>query len=106
MSDKAPSPPPVSTPQASQASTPAASGSAAPASSQSGDRATTFQSVEGGNEQRSGAVLMVEAYALVWLFILAWVAMLWMRQRKLDARLDGLEAAIDRAERARSKSKD
>lgn len=104
MSDKAPSPP--RTTEKDTTSAPATSGSAAPAASQSGDRATAFQSVEGGNEQRSGAVLMVEAYALVWLFILGWVAMLWMRQRKLDARLDGLEAAIDRAERARSKSKD
>lgn len=60
------------------------------------DRATTFQAVEGG-EQHSGAVLLVEAYAAIWLFLLAFVLVQWRRQATLHARLDELEGVIDRA---------
>lgn len=105
MTDKLPSSPTAAPPSdTSKYAAPEASASAAPASSQgAADRATSFQSVEGGKEQRSGSVLLVEAYALVWLFLLAWVGLLWLRQRKLDARIDGLEAAIDRAVAKRAK---
>jgi CcmD family protein len=60
------------------------------------DRATTFQAVEGG-EQHSGAVLLVEAYAAIWLFLLGFVLLQWMKQAKLHARLDELEKVVDRA---------
>lgn len=108
MTDKLPSPPTAApaadtSKYAAPEASAAASASAAPASSQASDRATSFQSVEGGKEQRSGSVLLVEAYALVWFFLLAWVALLWARQRKLDARIEGLEAAIDRAVAKRAK---
>ena len=33
------------------------------------DRATTFQSSEGARETRSGEVLLVEAYAVLWLLL-------------------------------------
>ena len=71
--------------------TPAASASAA-----TPDRSTTFRAVEGGGETRSGALLMVEAYAVLWLLLLFWLTWLWRRQGAIHARIDGLEKAIDR----------
>jgi len=65
-------------------------------SSNPNDRATTFQAVEGG-EQHSGAVLLVEAYAAIWLFLLGFVLIQWRRQAALHARLDDLERVVDRA---------
>jgi CcmD family protein len=60
------------------------------------DRATTFQAVEGG-EQHSGSVLLVEAYAAIWLFLLGFLLMQWRKQAQLHARLDELEKVVDRA---------
>jgi hypothetical protein len=74
---------PAPTPQPSASSTP--------------DRATTFRAVEGGAETQSGALLMVEAYSVLWLILFAWLVWLWRRQASLHASLDGLEKAIDRA---------
>ena len=66
------------------------------------DRATTFQAVEGNpGEQYSGGALLVIAYAVLWLVIFGWIAILWRRQRGLDARLGELEGVIDRADAAR-----
>jgi hypothetical protein len=61
------------------------------------DRATTFQPVEGGTEQHSGATLLVEAYAVLWVILMGWLVFQWRKQAALGARLDGLERAIDRA---------
>ena len=67
-------------------------------------RATDFRAVEGGAaEQYSGATLLVEAYAAIWLILMAWLLLMWRKQAKLAERLDGLEAAIDRAEAAKNK---
>ena len=71
---------------------PAASGTKAP-----DDRSTTFQPVEGGTEQHSGATLLIEAYAVLWIILMGWLVFQWRRQGALGARLDGLERAIDRA---------
>ncbi len=60
------------------------------------DRATTFQAVEGG-EVHNGQVLLVEAYVAIWLFLLAFVGLSWLKQAKLHARLDELERVVDRA---------
>jgi hypothetical protein len=60
------------------------------------DRADTYAAVEGG-ETYSGSTLLVEAYAAIWLILFAWIYMIWRKQAELGARLDGLEAAIDRA---------
>jgi hypothetical protein len=70
---------------------------AAPASSGPDDRSQTFQPVEGGPEQHSGSTLLVEAYAVLWVILMAWVLFMWRRQASLGARLEGLERAIDRA---------
>lgn len=83
-------------PAASEAAS-AAAPSAAPASSSPDARATGFQGVDGGAEQYNGATLMVEAYSAVWLLVLGWVVLLWKKQAALTTRLDGLEAAIDKA---------
>jgi hypothetical protein len=61
------------------------------------DRATTFQPVEGGNEVHNGTTLMVEAYAAIWLILMAWLVLVWRKQAALHQRIDGLENAIDRA---------
>jgi|SRR5580704_19643204 CcmD family protein len=58
------------------------------------DRATTFQPVEGGGEQRSGATLMVAAYSIIWTLLMVWLVLLWRKQARLNERLDGLEGAI------------
>jgi hypothetical protein len=60
-------------------------------------RSTTFQAVEGGAETRSGSTLLVEAYAVLWLILMTWLVLLWRKQASLNARLDGLERALDRA---------
>jgi hypothetical protein len=72
------------------APTPAASGNP-------DERSTTFQPVEGGPEQHSGATLLIEAYAVLWVILMAWLVFQWRRQATLGARLDELERAIDRA---------
>ncbi len=61
------------------------------------DRSTTFQPVEGGTEQHSGATLLIEAYAVLWVILMGWLVFQWRRQAALGARLDGLERALDRA---------
>ncbi len=60
------------------------------------DRATEFTAVQGG-EQYSGGSLLVEAYAAIWIILMAWIFMLWRKQATLGERLDGLERTIDRA---------
>ena len=61
------------------------------------DRSTTFQPVEGGTEQRSGSMLLIEAYTVLWLILMAWLVFQWRRQAAIGVRLEGLERAIDRA---------
>jgi hypothetical protein len=70
---------------------------AAPAASTPDDRSTTFQPVQGGPEQHSGSTLLIEAYAVLWVILMAWVLFMWRRQASLGARLAGLEQALDRA---------
>jgi CcmD family protein len=61
------------------------------------DRATSFQPTEGGTEQRSGATLLVEAYAIIWTLLMVWLVLLWRKQAALNLRIDGLEGAIIKA---------
>ncbi|MCL2779748.1 MAG: CcmD family protein [Polyangiaceae bacterium] len=61
------------------------------------DRSTEFAAVDGTHEQYNGATLLVTAYALLWILLMGFLLMLWRKQRALGRRLDGLEAAIDRA---------
>ena len=80
--------------QAEAPSTAAASSSATP-----DDRATTFQAVKGEPEHYSGETLLVSAYAVLWVIVLAWVALAWRRQAGLSTRLDDLERVLDEAAR-------
>jgi CcmD family protein len=61
------------------------------------DRSTAFKPVEGGTEMQSGEKLLVEAYAAIWIILFALLFFSWRRQRKIDARVSSLEAAIQRA---------
>jgi CcmD family protein len=65
------------------------------------DRATTFQAVQGEPEHYSGEKLLVGAYAIVWVVILAWVALVWRKQSALTTRLDDLERVLAEAEARR-----
>jgi hypothetical protein len=77
-----------------EATTAAPAGSGTP-----DDRATTFQAVKGEPEHYSGETLLVSAYAVLWVIVLAWVALAWRKQAGLSSRLDDLERVIDDAAR-------
>ena len=68
------------------------------------DRATSFRPVEGGTQLASGETLLVEAYAAIWLILFALILLSWRRQRGLDGRVNGLEAALDKARAAEAAS--
>jgi CcmD family protein len=53
-------------------------------------------------EQYNGYTLMVEAYAAIWLVLMGWLVFLWRKQADLSRRVQGLEAAISRAEKKAS----
>lgn len=59
------------------------------------DRATSFQAVQGEPEHYSGETLLVSAYAILWVIVLTWVALVWRKQAALTLRLDDLEKVID-----------
>lgn len=71
--------------------------SAAPTGSAPEDRGTAFQATTGGTEMRDGGKLMVAAYAILWVIVVGYLGLLWSWQRKLQARIEGLESALDRA---------
>ena len=77
------------------AAEPATSASGTPSSPDG--RSTSFQAVAGGKEMRSGETLLVEAYSLIWILLMGWLIFLWRKQGAMNARLDDLERAIDRA---------
>ncbi len=68
-----------------------------PESQTPNDRATSFQAVQGGEQHYSGEVLLVTAYAVLWVILLAWVALVWRKARALGQRLADLEQAIGKA---------
>jgi hypothetical protein len=76
-----------------------ATGSAGPTSPD--DRATSFQAVKGEPEHYSGEALLVSAYAVLWVIILVWVALVWRKQAAMALRLDDLERVIDDAAKKR-----
>ena len=61
------------------------------------DRATEFQPVQNAPETHNGTTLMVEAYAVLWAILLGWVYFMWKKQSSVEARIAGLEQAIERA---------
>ncbi len=61
------------------------------------DRAATFQASEGATETRSGEVLLVEAYAVLWLLLFGFLAAQWRSHGRLEAKLAELEGRIQNA---------
>jgi hypothetical protein len=55
-----------------------------------------FAPVAGG-ELTSGAVLLVEAYAVIWLLAFVFIYSMWRRTRAIESKVDGLKRAIDSA---------
>jgi CcmD family protein len=66
------------------------------------DRSSGFTAVEGGTEVRNGTVLMVEAYAAIWLILFGFIWLTYRRQRKLDSRIVDLENALLKARKENS----
>jgi CcmD family protein len=64
-------------------------------------RSTTFQAVQGEPEHYSGEALLVSAYAIVWLVLFGWIALVWRKQNALDVRLLDLERELVKAEEKR-----
>ena len=81
----------------STAAAPEAPGGLTQPSASPDGRSTSFQPVEGPTQHYSGEGLLVTGYALLWVILLAWVALVWRKQRGLDGRIDDLEREIDRA---------
>jgi hypothetical protein len=42
-------------------------------------------------------VLLVAAYAVLWVVVFAWIGLVWRKQRALDTRLADLERVLDKA---------
>ena len=84
----------------SQETTPPTTTTATPDS-----RATEFSAVQGTKEQYKGETLLVYAYAGIWLILMVWLFTMWRSQRAIRERIDGLEAAIDRAASKRGEPK-
>lgn len=61
------------------------------------DRSAAFRPVEGGTQMQSGEKLLVEAYAVIWLVLLVFVASMFRRQRRLDRRIEALSGALEKA---------
>jgi hypothetical protein len=58
-------------------------------------RNVEFRAVEQG-QTRSGELLLVEAYAITWVILFAFVGIIWRKHTKLAARIDALDHAIDK----------
>jgi len=78
----------------------AAAASSTTTAQASDDRDQAFRAVEGGGDMQSGEMLLVEAYAAIWLLALLLILHTWRRQRGLEARLEGLTGDIERARAA------
>jgi hypothetical protein len=63
---------------------------------QAAPRESTFRRVEGGGETTSGSVLLIEAYAALWLILLAFLFVSWRRQSRIDERVADLERSFAR----------
>lgn len=57
-----------------------------------------FAPVQGGGARRSGTVLLVEAYAAIWLILMLFVWKTNARQRKIEQRLGQLSAELEHEE--------
>lgn len=72
------------------------SSSDAPVTETIQDRRSEFVPVGPGGETSSAEALLITAYVLMWAFIFALVWVSQGRQRRLEARLSELEAALQK----------
>ena len=68
------------------------------------DRDQGFVADQGGTEQTSGAVLLIEAYAAIWLLVFGMIFLSMRRQKKLDARISQLAEELAKARKADGES--
>lgn len=64
--------------------------------------ASTTTSGSDAPELESGGRLMVEAYAAIWIIVLALVIIMWRRTRSLEARVGVIDAALAKVGGART----
>jgi hypothetical protein len=81
---------------------PASSGSAAPTPD---DRSQEFHAAQGEPQQYNGETLLVAAYGMLWVVLMVWIAIGWLKQSRITQRLDDLERVIDKAAAAAEKKK-
>lgn len=67
---------------------------AAQTTQSSDDRSTAFRSVQGGTQLQSGEMLLVEAYAAIWVLLFIMLYLFWRRQAGMNQRIENLEKAI------------
>ncbi len=70
--------------------------SAQPAPDSPEARDTEFKPDQGGRETTSGELLLIEAYAAIWLIVFALVYMSIRKQKRLDDRIDRLSEELER----------
>lgn len=61
-------------------------------------RSTEFVAVTGGTETTSAEVVLVTAYALMWITALVFIFLTWKKQNQVAARLEELRAKLRVAE--------
>jgi len=62
-----------------------------------GEREQGFKPHPGGADLQSGELLLVEAYAAIWLMAFVLILHTWRKQRQLAVRLDQLQQDIEQA---------
>jgi len=65
-----------------------------------GGRADGFRPAPSGGNARSGALLLVEAYAAIWLIVFAMVIWSLRRQGRMNRRIERLERQLAQAQAA------
>jgi hypothetical protein len=77
---------------------------APPASSRPEDRKTEFVAVSGGRDSTSAEVLLVSAYAIMWIFLLVFLWLGWRRQSLLRDKLERLENALSGSKKSKAEA--
>ena len=62
------------------------------------DRDTEFRALEGGGEVQPGGVLLIEAYAVMWLLVFVMIVRSIRKQSKLDQRIEQLQMGCARSD--------
>jgi CcmD family protein len=65
-------------------------------------RGTEFRPVDAGDTVASGETLLVEAYAILWVILFAFLFLSGRRQTKIDTRVGELERALNAARGAKA----